>query len=241
MLTSELRRSRRSLPLPLVILLGAASLAALLTARPQLGSATWSSGDDLALCVAWVVAVAASAWLLGATSVCVFAVRIGRPDLARRIAGALPVGIRHLVEVAIVASCVALPALPASAAPTASSTAPVLADQPIVRAPAPVPTTTSTSTSTPTTVPAPVPTPVPAPATVLPVPARRIVVQPGDNLWLIARASLTQASTRPPTETEVLRQWRSLIDANRSTLRSGDPSLIFPGEIVTVPPATAVS
>jgi hypothetical protein len=38
-----------------------------------------------------------------------------------------------------------------------------------------------------------------------------------------------------------MRHWLVVIAANRSTLRSGDPSLIFPGEIVTVPPATAVS
>jgi hypothetical protein len=32
-----------------------------------------------------------------------------------------------------------------------------------------------------------------------------------------------------------------VIDANHSTLRSGDPSLIFPGEIVTLPPRAPVS
>jgi len=64
-----------------------------------------------------------------------------------------------------------------------------------------------------------------------------VVVRPGDNLWLIARAALTRTSDRIPTEGEIAHYWRAVIAANRATLRSGNPSLIFPGEIVTVPPA----
>ena len=33
----------------------------------------------------------------------------------------------------------------------------------------------------------------------------------------------------------IARYWQRLIAANRTTLRSGDPSLIFPGEVITLP------
>ena len=59
----------------------------------------------------------------------------------------------------------------------------------------------------------------------------------GDNLWLIARAALERTSTARVDDADVARYWRTVIGANRSTLRSGDPSLVFPGEIVTLPPA----
>ncbi len=209
--------------------LGAASLAALWALRPQLAAAFWTRGADLALVVAWAVAVAASVWLFAVTGACVLAVRAGRPDVARRLAPALPLALRRLVEVAIVTTCVALPALPASATPVGAGPTPVVADQPVVRA-----------TPAPALAPAPV-VAGPAPATPSPLSVTGVVVRPGDNLWLIARTSLAQVSSRRPTDAEVMRHWLVVIAANRSTLRSGDPSLIFPGEIVTVPPAAAVS
>jgi hypothetical protein len=230
-LDAKLRRTRPSRSLAIVAAGAAASMAILGAAHPQLSASVSSRGDDLALVVAWAVALAASAWLFVATGSCAVALRAGRPDVARRLAPALPPALRRLVEVAIVAACVALPALPANAATSSSTTFPVVADQPVVRAPA-----------------APLP-PAPAPVVAAPAPrvstpassSARVVVRPGDNLWLIARTSLTRVSARRPTDSEVMRHWLVVIAANRSTLRSGDPSLIFPGEIVTVPPATAVS
>ena len=243
-------RPRRSLLL--VAALAAATLAVLVLCRPQLGGEFWAHGDDLALAVTWWVAVVAAAWLLVTTGACVIALGLGRPRFARFVTPVLPVGIRRLVEVAIVAACVALPALPANAATPSPSTIPVLADQPVVRAPevpAPTPTFTTATTSTSTTTP-PTAAPTrpaataPSPAPVAPVaapPARaRVIVRSGDNLWLVARAALTRASTRQPSDTEVARYWRLVIAANRATLRSGDPSLIFPGEIVTLPPVSVL-
>jgi nucleoid-associated protein YgaU len=64
----------------------------------------------------------------------------------------------------------------------------------------------------------------------------RHVVQRGDNLWLIARHTLAAHSRDAPSNDAMARYWHTLIDANRSTLRSGDPSLIYPGEIVALPP-----
>jgi hypothetical protein len=64
------------------------------------------------------------------------------------------------------------------------------------------------------------------------------VVQ-GDNLWTIARDHLAKVRGRPAgelSEREIARYWLDVVDANRASLRSGDPDLIFPGEIIKLPP-----
>jgi nucleoid-associated protein YgaU len=66
-------------------------------------------------------------------------------------------------------------------------------------------------------------------------------VRPGDNLWRIARAEFIGRSDAHPRDDAIVRYWRLVIDANRPTLRSGNPSLIFPGELVTLPPVPDVS
>jgi hypothetical protein len=52
----------------------------------------------------------------------------------------------------------------------------------------------------------------------------------GDNLWSIAAAHIGARRAA-----DVVPYWRQVVDANRSTLRSGDPNLIFPGELVALP------
>jgi hypothetical protein len=222
----------------IVVCLAVGSLAALVATRPPLTDSVWSGGDDLTLAVAWAVALAASAWLFVATGTCVVALGLARPELARRLAPVLPFGIRSLVEVAIAGSCAVLPALPAPALGPPRVSAVVVDDEPVVRAPEIPARETPAPVET-----APIPRSAPAPPSTPPrsAPRSRVVVAPGDNLWLIARASLTDALGGRPRDADVARYWHALIAQNRSTLRSGDPSLIFPGEIVTLPPASAVS
>lgn len=64
--------------------------------------------------------------------------------------------------------------------------------------------------------PAPAPTPTPTPG------GRQRVIVPGDNLWNIAAEELGDGS-------------RYMEIFNASSFRSGDPSLIFPGEIAIIP------
>ena len=60
-------------------------------------------------------------------------------------------------------------------------------------------------------------------------------VQTGDSLWVIAERHVASATGSAPTVQAITSYWRRLVDANRRTLRSGDPNLIFAGEIVTMP------
>lgn len=57
----------------------------------------------------------------------------------------------------------------------------------------------------------------------------------GDHLWSIARRALAQAMDRPPTTAQITSYWVDLIEANRETIRSADPNLIYPGEKVLLP------
>ncbi len=61
------------------------------------------------------------------------------------------------------------------------------------------------------------------------------VVAAGDNLWTIAADHLGRAMDHHPDETETARYWRLVIETNRPTLRSGDPNLIYPGEVIQLP------
>ena len=64
-------------------------------------------------------------------------------------------------------------------------------------------------------------------------------VRPGDHLWSIAEDVLTQRTGRAIVpDHEIAPFWRTLIEANRDSLRSGNPDLIYPGEVLTIPEAS---
>jgi nucleoid-associated protein YgaU len=65
--------------------------------------------------------------------------------------------------------------------------------------------------------------------------ADSVVVEPGDHLWKISQSRLEQVLSRAAEPDEVEPLWRSVIDANRQRLRSGDPDLIYPGETILIP------
>jgi hypothetical protein len=106
--------------------------------------------------------------------------------------------------------------------------------------------TSASSTSTTTTPPVPVLPPEPR-VQAVPVgrtrprrepvaPEHAHVVRYGDNLWSIARTEVARATGNAhPSDATVALYWQRVIALNRATLRSGDPSLIFPGEIVALP------
>jgi hypothetical protein len=68
-------------------------------------------------------------------------------------------------------------------------------------------------------------------------PASVYVVEPGDNLWTIARRTITATTgVAEPSGAEIVPYWQRVISANRERLRSGDPDLIYPGEEILLPP-----
>jgi hypothetical protein len=76
-------------------------------------------------------------------------------------------------------------------------------------------------------------------ATALPraLPDATHTVAPGDSFWSIAAEVVAQATGPAPSDETIARYWRALIDANRDQLVvPGDPDLIHPGQVFTLPP-----
>jgi LysM repeat protein len=242
-------------------ILSAGSVAVLAWFRPT--SVSLENGEDLALAGAWMVALALALWLLVVSSCCAVAMRRGRVGVARRCATLMPAFMRRSLELAIFTSAVVASAVPAHAitdepvvrtphaAATPTTTTRPSTTPPTTEAPAPpstseqpAPTTARpTTTSTPPEPPKPEPAPVvdvldppvdtSQPASARPSPVGdTYVVRPGDNLWLIAQRTLEQRE-RPTAE--LVAYWHALIEANMDTLHSGDPNLIYPGEVLTLP------
>ena len=62
-------------------------------------------------------------------------------------------------------------------------------------------------------------------------------VAPGDHFWSIAQRHLHTALGDQPSEEEVARYWRRLVDANRDRLADpGNIDLIYPGQVLRLPP-----
>jgi nucleoid-associated protein YgaU len=193
-----------------------------------------ADGDALVETLALVLAVVIGGWHVIGVVVCAAArarpqrrawttLRRWCPPLARRVVGGT-------ASLAVVFGPVAAHA----ETPPAGGTA----EPPFVRAPAdateaPVPNAPAPPDPTPRS-----PTPDGPAAREPTMTVANHVVVPGDNLWRIAAAEVARrAGGAEPTDAAIVMYWRAVIAANRATLRSGDPSLILPGEIVTLPPS----
>lgn len=70
-------------------------------------------------------------------------------------------------------------------------------------------------------------------------PGRTVTVVSGDHLWGIAARALAAARATSPDALathDLARYWADTVAANRATVRSGDPDLIHPGEVIRLPP-----
>ena len=61
--------------------------------------------------------------------------------------------------------------------------------------------------------------------------AGSVTVVEGDHLWKISARRLGEGAS----DEEISPYWRQVVVVNTPRLRSGDPDLIYPGEIVEVP------
>lgn len=64
-------------------------------------------------------------------------------------------------------------------------------------------------------------------------------VRPGDDLWSISATHVGRRSNGAPTEVEIRALWRHVIARNRERLRSANPDLIYPGEMILLPPSAS--
>ena len=57
----------------------------------------------------------------------------------------------------------------------------------------------------------------------------------GDHLWALAERRMSEALGRPAADHEIAPYWREVISSNPE-LRSGNPDVIYPGEVIVLPP-----
>ena len=75
--------------------------------------------------------------------------------------------------------------------------------------------------------------PDPAPSVATP---RTWTIAPGEHLWAVARETLADSWQRPPSDGEVARYWRELIETNRSRLiDSSNADYVLPGQTFVLP------
>ncbi|MGA7282571.1 MAG: hypothetical protein WBZ40_12405 [Acidimicrobiia bacterium] len=64
---------------------------------------------------------------------------------------------------------------------------------------------------------------------------QEVTVVAGDHLWKMSKAHLESQSHHDVSDQQVALYWRLVIEKNRGRIRSGDPDLIYPGEIMVMP------
>ena len=189
-----------------------------------------TSGEPVELAMGLVAVVAAAASIyLGLLLVVITAARLGRRrGFFARVALALAIpGLRGIVATSI-GTCLtvgmALPVGAADPSPPPSASAMTLRRLPDA------PSTTTTTTTPPPA--APTSGPVPTSGS----PGRTTwTIQPGEHFWHVASVVVAERGSTP-TEFEIARYWRSLIEANRSVLADPtNPDLVFPGQVLTLP------
>jgi hypothetical protein len=221
----------------------AVTVVVLLADRPHLsGSITQWRGDDLAFATTWVAAILCALWLGVTTLGCAIALGRGDRVLAQRVARWAPPIARRVLQAALIGSWALVPANAFAAAPSAPVTVHAGAGGRLVTvpgspAPVDVQVVRSPSAGAPEAPAGVGPSPA-LPKAAPPAVAHTHVVRAGENLWRIARAEVARSTAvARPGNDAVAGYWQRVVAANRATLRSGDPSLIFAGEVVTLPSA----
>jgi hypothetical protein len=62
-----------------------------------------------------------------------------------------------------------------------------------------------------------------------------VIVTEGDHLWALAERRVSEVLGRPAADHEIAPYWRNVISSNPE-LRSGNPDVIYPGEVIVLPP-----
>lgn len=228
-----------------------------IAALHRLGSLPWTQVDwsdvpgwldratleEAIAATARLIALTAAYWLTSST-VLYLAASLSRVPALIRAAGAVTLPLpRRLVDglvmTTIAFSSVAAPMVAASMAADAppAPTMTVIPPQQVVPTDSPT-TTTTILNHRPVPVSPDLPIdPISHPPRPAPQPAMdgHLEVVSGDNLWNVSKRHLAALTGRTPSDGEIHRYWRRVIDLNLGLLRSGDPDLIYPGEVILMP------
>ena len=186
-----------------------------------------------------LVALVLAGWLLVATVAYAFASATSIPAAVRACEWATPRAIRrtidHVLAVSIVAGAVTVPATAHHAGAVQDRPPPVSVDVRSGKSLGSLPSEWSPPVTVANTPVVPV-VERPRPST-----TTTVVVTPDDNLWELSASALARGTARERAtiaDDEIARYWRTVCDANRDALRSGNVNVIYPGETVALPPVT---
>lgn len=214
--------------LALVVLLAAGRGE--LAAPPLDGLGPWLEARGpvvAAVVVLRLAALAAAAWVLVVTLVGATAGLLGAASLVAAAQRALPATARRILTGLAGAGAAGVVVLGASGGPASGSAAAPPPTERLVRLPHqaadPPPVETMSVLDAAESAASP------------PAADDTWVVRPGDSFWSIAEELLADALGRPPSDREVDPHWRRLIEANRDRLATGDPDLLFPGQVLALP------
>lgn len=192
-----------------------------------------STAMDVTVGLLRPVVLALTGYLLATTALYLVALLLHAPRAVARLGAVTPRWVRAATERAVAVGLLAT----TWAAPAAHAAGTDPVPPPGLR----VPSSSSFDVRAPALVlpQAPRPgTPDPTPAV---APARTVTVVPGDHLWSIAVRALAVAhgsTVDGLADGSIADYWRDLVAANEAHLRSGDPDLIHPGEVVRLPDPT---
>lgn len=182
-----------------------------------------------------VAGLALAYWLLGSTALYTLTMVVRMPQQLIRSLTWGP--IRRLAERAVASGLAISLSLPAGAGTVDPGYVPIPAGDSPTTTTSVVATTSSVLPSTTADVPGPTPpSPPTSPAPIMAPEARgEVVVKPGDHMWKLAEAHLEKLTGGPVADHVIGPYWIKVIEANRGRIRSGNPDLIFPGEILVLP------
>ncbi|MGI8516922.1 MAG: LysM peptidoglycan-binding domain-containing protein [Acidimicrobiia bacterium] len=229
---------RKRLPLGVVIVALIAAVVVLHRLADYYPLAGLQTGPlELALgAIARLVGLTIAYWLLGSAVLLILVHLTAFPAAIRAISWVTWRPLRRLIERSVASTLVI--ALSTSSAST--SVAPGY-----VPVPAGDPTTTTSHTAT--TQPLSITVLRPVDTLYLPIENPRqtavattvgeieVTVQRGDSMWLLAERRLRELRDHNVTDADIAPYWLAVIAANTGRIRSGDPDLIFPGELLLLP------
>jgi hypothetical protein len=206
--------------------------------------------EDAVVAAIWLAALLCAGWLAGSTLLYIAALVTRIRTVIRSISWITLPGIRRMSEGALAAVLLTAPALPGSAGAQTPPPVVVVVDEdgallpPGITLPEPervppLPTLPPAHRPPDSSNRSPLPTAV---ADDLPdvdedqhSGTTRVIVQKGDNLWSISRRHLASVKGSHPSNDEIAPYWRQVIAVNRPSIISGNPDLIYPGEVLTMP------
>jgi LysM repeat protein len=223
------------------VLLAGVRLAALAAAWWLLGStllyaaARMARLHGTAAALGWATLPAVRRWTDRAAAVSIVAATalgVGRPAAADPPPTTRPTTAPVVID-ADHRDPVSVPSRPPSSVRTGQAVdpPPVPSVPPDETAPVPAPPPTTAPL-----VPPVVPIAPPAPA---PTAGATHTVARGEHLWSIAARQVATAIGKPPADlapADIAPYWLRVVEVNRPRLHSGNPNLVFPGEVVELPP-----